>query len=72
MIAPGMYWLSSCVQPFFSPDGVADTTQIPPPETHRVEFVADTIKFLVDLVLATMAGVIGLYIHDQTRKSDDA
>jgi hypothetical protein len=72
MVAPRLDWVSyalqtSTRQTMQPPDLFGDSVQTAPPGTRGIEALAETIKLVVDLILATSAGFIALYIYDNSR-----
>lgn len=68
IIAPEMSWVYELVRAWgISPDDYqyADIN-LPTGNMLLGQFVTDTIRFVTDLILATLAGFVGFYIYAQT------
>jgi hypothetical protein len=77
MIVPTMAWVRDHVRPLFTSIdiyGDAGGRDLEPrgPSAQRVEFVSETIRFSVNLILAGIAGFIGTLIYDQSRAAQEA
>lgn len=64
LIGPSMYWVSSSMRPLVTEVDIFGNRQQQMPSERIVEFYSSTIKLAIDLMLATMAGFIGLSIYD--------
>jgi hypothetical protein len=72
MVVPRLDWVSYALQnsgsqTIHTPDLFGESVQTAPPGTRGIEALAETIKLIVDLILATSAGFIALYIYDNSR-----
>lgn len=71
MISPQMQWVAYSLRPLVTSIDVYGNMQMPGPSMLKVEFLADTVKLVFDLILATVAGYIGVTIYDQSQKQSD-
>ena len=65
ILGPNLRWLDQSVRPFFTSVNIYGNRQMPGPGEQKVEFVSETIKFGVALILAALAGLMGMDIYDQ-------
>lgn len=74
MVGPRMDWVSYALQTSATqtpaPDLFGGAVQTAPPGMRGLEALAETIKLIVDLILATSAGVIGLYVYDDSQAAN--
>ena len=74
MLVPRMDWVSYLIRtseaetasPYVA-NPFGNSVQVAPSDLRGVEALAETLKFMVDLILATTAGFIGLYVYDHSR-----
>jgi len=64
---PSMMSLSRAIRPLVTSIDIYGDMQNPAPSMIIVEFFADTVRLAIDVALATLAGVIGGQIYDNTR-----
>jgi hypothetical protein len=71
MLVPTMYWVTYSVRPLVTSMDIYGDMQMPGPSMRKVEFIAVTIKLTLDLILATAAGCIGLYVYDHNPTANE-